>query len=93
MKAKGVSPEVRQEIKNGIKLFQYLEELSLLNVTIRGNIKKLSADEDFFDVENTDFLPDLDKVFLRTKKDASTDDDLLMSIERYEIEKIPKLPR
>lgn len=93
MKAKGPSPEIRPEIKNGVKLFQYLEELSLLNVTIRGNIKKLSADEDFFDIENTDFLPDLDKVFVRTRKDTTIDSDLLMSIERYEIEKIPKLPK
>ena len=80
-------------IKNGIKLFQYLEELSLLNVNIRGNIKKLSTDEDFFDVENTDFLPNLDKVFLKTRREGDTEDDLLLSIERYEIEKIPKLPK
>ncbi len=85
--------KVTHEIKNGIKLFQYLEELSLLNVNIRGNIKKLSADEDFFDIENSDFIPDLDKIFLRTRKDADADEDLLMSVQRYEIEKMPKLPK
>jgi very-short-patch-repair endonuclease len=89
MKAK----DIPQEIKNGIKLFQYLEELSLLNLNIRGNIKKLSADEDFFDIESPEFLPMLDKIFLRTKKEATNDDDLLMSLERYEIEKMPKLPK
>lgn len=87
------SSEILPEIKNGIKLFQYLEELSLLNINIRSNIKKLSADEDFFDIENLDFLPDLDKVFLRSRKDSAIDEDLLMSLERYEIEKMPKLPK
>ena len=82
------SKEASREIKNGIKLFQYLEELSLLNVNIRANIKELSADEDFFDIENPEFLPELDKIFLRTRKEDSTEDDLLMSIERYEIEKM-----
>lgn len=80
-------------IKNGVKLFQYLEELSLLNINIRSNIKKLSTDEDFFDIENTDFLPVLDKVYLRTRSAAEPDEDLLLSIERYEIEKMPKLPK
>ena len=85
--------EISSEVQNGIKLFQYLEELSLLNVNIRSNIKKLSDDEDFFDIENPDFLPNLDKVFLRIQKATTTDDDLLMSVERYEIEKMPKLPQ
>lgn len=87
------SPEILPEIKNGIRLFQYLEELALLNINIRSNIKKLSADEDFFDVENTDFLPNLDKIFLRSREDDSKDADLLLSIQRYEIEKMPKLPK
>jgi very-short-patch-repair endonuclease len=87
------SKEMSSEIKNGVKLFQYLEELSLLNVTIRSNIKKLSPDEDFFDIENLDFLPNLNKIFLRTREEASGDNDLLMSIERHEIEKMPKLPK
>ena len=85
--------EESPEIKNGVKLFQYLEELSLLNINIRSNIKKLSADEDFFDIENTDFLPILDKIYLRTGKTADVNEDLLLSIERYEIEKMPKLPK
>lgn len=93
MENKGVPPEIAPEIKNGIKLFQYLEELSLLNVNIRNNIKKLSADEDFFDIENPDFLPNLDKIFIRTRKTDSGEEDLLLSIARYEIEKIPKLPK
>ncbi len=81
------------DLSNGIKLFQYLEELSLLNVNIRSNIKKLSTDEDFFDIESLDFVPNLDKIFLRTRKDADEDEDLLMSLHRYEIEKMPKLPK
>jgi very-short-patch-repair endonuclease len=85
--------EVTHEVNNGIKLFQYLEELSLLNVNVRGNIKKLSADEDFFDIENLNFIPDLDRIYLRTRRSVDTDEDLLMSVERYEIEKMPKLPK
>lgn len=81
------------QIKNGIKLFQYLEELSLLNLIIRKDIRNLSEDEDFFDIEDSGFLPRLDKVFLRNWNPTSTDVDLLMSIERYEIEKMPKLPK
>lgn len=87
------SKEVSSEIKNGIKLFEYLEELSLLNINIRSNIKKLSDDEDFFDIENINFIPDLDNIFLRTRNGADADEDLLMSIARYEIEKMPKLPK
>jgi len=87
------SKEISPKIKNGIKLFQYLEELSLLNVNTRSNIKKLSEDEDFFDVENSEFIPDLDKIFLKNRSSILSDDDLLMSIERYEIEKMPKLPK
>lgn len=85
--------EIPTEIRNGIKLYQYLEELSLLNINIRNNIKKLSDDEDFFDIENLKFLPNLDKIFLRTRKNDNADEDLLMSISRYEIERMPRLPK
>ena len=81
-------------VENGIKLFQYLEKLSLLNVSVKSNIRKLSADEDLFDLEDQNFLPVLDKIFLKNRDvNADKEDGLFLSIERYKIEKMPKLPR
>lgn len=87
------SPDLDQEKKNGIRLFQYLQELSLLDIKIRNNTKKLSADEDFFDIENPDFLPNIDKVFLKTRAETTSDEDVFLSIRRYDIEKIPNPPK
>lgn len=85
---------MKKQITNGIKLFQYLEQLSLLNTNVRKNIKSLSDGEERFDLENKDFLPELDKIFLKNRCLESDDNDnLLFSIERYKIEKPPKLPK
>ena len=85
---------MKTQITNGIKLFQYLEQLSLLNMNIRKNIKSPSDREERFDLENKDFLPELDKIFLKNRNLESDDNDnLLFSIERYKIEKPPKLPK
>lgn len=85
---------MNKQIDNGIKLFEYLEKLSLLNVNIKKNIKNLSKEEELFDLENKDFLPVLDKIFLKNRepKNEKNNDDVLLSIERYKIEKPPKLP-
>lgn len=84
----------KREIKNGIKLFEYLEKFSLLNTNIRSNIKKLSKDEEEFDLENKDLLPVLDKVFLKNRDtESEKPEDLFLSIERYKIEKPPKMPK
>lgn len=81
-------------VKNGIKLFEYLEKLSLLNVSVKSNVRKLSSDEDLFDLEDLNFLPVLDKIFLKNRDVAADKEEgLLLSIERYAIEKMPKLPR
>ena len=82
------------QITNGIKLFEYLEKLSLLNTNVRKNIKNLSREEELLNLENKDFLPILDKIFLKNR-DIETDkqDGLLFSIERYKIENPPKLPK
>jgi len=82
------------KINNGIKLFEYLEKLSLLNISVRKNIKNLSKEEEIFNLEDKDFLPILDKIFLKNR-DTETDksDDLFFSIERYKIENPPKLPK
>ena len=82
------------KIDNGIKLFEYLEKLSLLNISVRKNIKNLSKEEEILNLEDKDFLPILDKIFLKNK-DTEIDkpDDLFFSIERYKIESPPKLPK
>jgi very-short-patch-repair endonuclease len=82
------------KINNGIKLFEYLEKLSLLNTNIRSNVKKLSKEEEEFDLEDKDFMPVLDKIFLKNRDvEADKPEDLFLSIERYKIEKPPKLPK
>jgi very-short-patch-repair endonuclease len=83
-----------KKIDNGIKLFEYLEKLSLLNTNVRSNVKKLSKEEEEFDLEDKDFIPVLDKAFLKNRDvEADKPDDLFLSIERYKIEKPPKLPK
>jgi len=85
---------MKKQITNGIKLFQYLEQLSLLNTNIRKSLKSLSNGEERFDLENKDFLPELDKIFSKNRTLESDDNDnLLFSIERYKIKKPPKLPK
>ncbi len=85
---------MNKQINNGIKLFEYLEKLSLLNTSIRKNIKNLSKEEEIFNLEDKNFLPVLDKIFLKNR-DTETEkqDDLFFSIERYKIENPPKLPK
>lgn len=47
-----------------------------------------------FDLEDKDFLPVVDKIYLRQRLEKSPDDDdLYLSIQRYEIKKLPKLPK
>ena len=85
---------MNRQIDNGMKLFEYLEKLSLLNTSVRKNIKNLSKEEEIFNLENKDFLPALNKIFLKNR-DTETDkqDNLFFSIERYKIENPPKLPK
>ncbi len=81
-------------INNGIKLFEYLEKLSLLDISVRKNIKNLSKEEEILNLENKEFLPILDKIFLKNRDiEADKLDDLFFSIERYKIETPPKLPK
>jgi|AntRauTorckE6833_2_1112554.scaffolds.fasta_scaffold01617_10 very-short-patch-repair endonuclease len=81
-------------VVNGIKLFEYLEKLSLLSVNVRKSVKKLGKEEEWFDLEDESFLPVLDKVYLKHRADEKgTDENLFFSIQRYEIEKMPKLPK
>ena len=56
---------MNKQINNGVKLFQYLEQLSLLNTNVRKNIKVLFNGEERFDLEDENFLPELDKIFLK----------------------------
>jgi len=55
---------MNKQLNNGIKLFEYLEKLSLLNTNVRKNIKSLSNGEEKFNLEDKDFLPEVDKIFL-----------------------------
>ncbi len=85
---------MQKGIDNGIKLFEYLEKLSLLNTNIRSNVKNLSKEEEEFNLEDKNFLPILDKVFLKNRDlELEKPEDLFLSIERYKIEKPPKLPK
>jgi len=85
---------MNKQLSNGIKLFEYLEKLSLLNTNVRKNIKILSNGEEKFDLEDKNFLPELDKIFLKNRDlESDKDDSLLLSIERYKIERPPKLPK
>ena len=85
---------MNKQINNGIKLFEYLEKLSLLNISVRKNIKNLSKEEEILNLEDKDFLPILDKIFLKNRDiEADKPDDLFFSIERYKIENPPKLPK
>ena len=83
-----------KQLSNGIKLFKYLEKLSLFNTNVRKNIKILLNGEEKFDLEDRSFLPELDKIFLKNRNlESDSDDGLLLSIERYKIEIPPKLPK
>lgn len=85
---------MNKQINNGIKLFEYLEKLSLLNISVRKNIKNLSKEEEILNLEDKNFLPILDKIFLKNRDiEADKPDDLFFSIERYNIENPPKLPK
>ncbi len=85
---------MNKQINNGIKLFEYLERLSLLNTNVRKNIKNLSKEEEMLNLEDKGFLPVLDKIFLKNRDtEADKQDDLFFSIERYRIENPPKLPK
>lgn len=89
--------KIKKQVNNGIKLFEYLEQLSLLNINVRKSIKKLNGEEEKIDLENEDFLPNLDKIFLRNRTDGSSDkekyDGAYLHIERYKISNTPKLPK
>lgn len=80
--------------KNGVKLFHYLEQLALLNSHVRKNIKALSADEEVFDIEDEEFLPKLDQVYIKRARnqEEGLDVDVFLSIKRYEIEDSPMIP-
>jgi len=81
-------------VTNGIKLFEYLEKLSLLSVNVRKSVKKLGKEEEWFDLEDESFLPVLDKLYLKHRaEDKGVEENLFFSIQRYEIEKMPKLPK
>lgn len=85
---------MKKDIDNGIKLFEYLEKLALLNTSVRSNVKNLSKDEEGFNLEDRDFLPLLDKIFLKNRDtESEKEDGLFLSIERYKIENPPKLPK
>ena len=80
---------MKKQVNNGIKLFEYLEQLSLLNIHVRKSIKKLNREEEKIDLENEDFLPNLDKIFLRNRTNESLNkekyDGVYLHIERYKI--------
>lgn len=86
--------KAQTSVTNGIKLFEYLEKLSLLSINVRKSVKKLGKEEEWFDLEDESFLPVLDKVYLKHRGgDNETNPNLFFSIQRYEIEKMPKLPK
>jgi len=87
------NPAKISKTENAEKLFEFLEKLSLLNSNVRKSVKKLSPEEELFDVENQDFLPKVDKIFLKNRDPEIEKDDILFSIERYKIENPPKLPK
>ncbi|MDD3995147.1 MAG: AAA domain-containing protein [Bacilli bacterium] len=87
-----------KEIDNGIKLFEYLEKLSLLNINIRNNIKKLSGEECVFNLEDEESFPVIKNIFLKNRLekkwgDQNDSSENFLSIERYKIEKPPVLPK
>ena len=88
---------MKKQVNNGIKLFEYLEQLSLLNIHVRKSIKKLHSEEEKIDLEDEKFLPNLDKIFLRNRIDESLDkekyDEVYLHIERYKISNPPKPPK
>jgi very-short-patch-repair endonuclease len=85
---------INKQLDNGVKLFQYLEKLALLNINIRNNIRQLSENEESFNIEDKEFLPILDHIFIKNRDlEADKPDGLFLSIERYSIEKPPKLPK
>ena len=82
------------KINNGIKLFEYLEKLSLLNTNVRINVKKLSKEEEIFELDNKAILPVLEKIFLKSRDvETNKPKDLFFSIERYKIALPPILPK
>lgn len=87
------NPAKAKSIENAEKLFEFLEKLSLLNSNVRKSVKKLSSEEELFDVEDEEFLPKVDKIFLKNRDPEADKDNILFSIERYKIENPPKLPK
>jgi len=86
--------ELQPNIENGIKLFEYLEHLSLLNSNIRKSVKKLSNEEEFLNLEDPSFLPVVDQIFTKQKDPKTVNEsDIFLKIERYKIENPPKLPK
>lgn len=79
-------------IENSKKLFEFLEQLALLNVKIRKDLNKISAEESAFDVSDRDIFPDHKNILLRNRNFEDSDDNVFLSIQRCKIEKSPKLP-
>ena len=83
-----------QKANNGMKLFKYLEELSLLNAKVRTDIRKLSSEEEKFELDDDNFLPILDGIFLKSRySQKEKSKDIFLSIKKYNIDNPPELPK
>lgn len=79
-------------IENSKKLFEFLEQLALLNVKIRKDLNQTSAEESVFDVNDLKVFPIHKNILIKNRGSEELADDVFLSVQRCKIDKGPRLP-
>jgi len=80
-----------EEVKtNAISIFKYLEELFSLNIDTRRDFRNLAEGEWMREIRN---FPESENLFIRKLNESSKDEDLFLSVQKKELELLPKLPK
>jgi len=75
---------------NAINIFKYLEELFSLSIDTRRDFRILSEQEWMREIRN---FPESDNIFVRKLNDSNEDENLFLSVQKKELEPLPKLPK
>lgn len=73
---------------NAISIFKYLEELFSLNIDTRRDFRVISDQERIFEIRN---FPKSENLFIKSFSDKSG--DIFLSVQKKELEPLPKLPK
>lgn len=83
-------PDLNNVKSNAISIFKYLEELFSLNIDARRDFRVLAEQEWMREVRN---FPESENIFVRKLNDPNEDDELFISVQKKELDPLPKLPK